>query len=96
MPSATRVMASKVTITPFGCPVEPEVYMIIASSSGPRRGGSASGGVRATIASQVSNLVGGASGSAMHGRPSGTPARCCSHVSSFPTNSRLASLCSST
>jgi formyl-CoA transferase len=38
----------------------------------------------------------GASGSAMQGRPVGTPGRWTSQVSSLPTNSRLAPLCSST
>ncbi len=54
MPSAARVMAPKLTITPLGCPVEPEVYISIASSSGPRAGCPASGGVRATTVSQLS------------------------------------------
>ena len=53
-------------------------------------------GVRATTASQVSKSVGGASGSAMHGSPAGTPLCWCGQRSSLPTKSRLAPLCSST
>jgi hypothetical protein len=47
-------MALKLIITPLGCPVEPEVYMIIARSSGARAGRPASGSVRAMTASQAS------------------------------------------
>ena len=95
IPSPTADTARKFNMTPLGWPVEPEVYMIIARSSGRRAGRSTSGAVLAISASQPSNCVGGASGSAIHGRPSGTPPACCSQVSSLPTNSSLASLCSS-
>ncbi len=68
----------------------------MARSAAPRCGLPPSGSVRAVIASQVSKAVGGDSGKAMQGRPSGTPGCWAGQVSSLPTNSRLDSLCSST
>ncbi len=70
--------------------------MIMARSSAARCGRPGSGGVRAVMASQVSNSVFGASGRAMQGSSAGTPGCCCGQVSSLPTKSRLAPLCSST
>jgi len=93
---AAAVRPAKLVITPLGVPVEPDVYSSMARSSAARVGWPASAGVRATMASQVSKAVGGASGRAMQGRASGTPADCCGQVSSLPTNNALAPLCCST
>ena len=96
MPSLARVACSKLCMTPLGVPVEPDVYISMAMSSGLRCGLPAIGSLALTIASQVSNVFFGAKGKAMHGRPAGMPGICCAHVSSLPTNNRLAPLCSST
>jgi hypothetical protein len=47
-------MLPKLCITPLGWPVEPDVYSSIARSSAARCTRPGSGGVRATMASQVS------------------------------------------
>ena len=69
--------------------------MIVASSSPSPHRIAASGGVRGDDARpSVGQSVAGESGSAMHGRPPGTPAFIVSQSSSLPTNSSRASLCS--
>jgi hypothetical protein len=51
-PAATdQANVAKLCITPFGAPVVPEVYMIVASSSPGRTGSPANGAVRATMSS---------------------------------------------
>ena len=75
MPTDARVMRSKRCITPFGLPVEPEVYISIAMSSAARAGCPLSGSFALVIASQCANAdcaEAGASGNAMHGTPAGT------------------------
>ena len=81
-------------ITPLGCPVVPDVYMMVASSSPSRVGWPASGAVFAMRSSHDSNGPAGASGVAMQGRPGGTPARMVDQSSSLPRISTRASLCS--
>ena len=85
---------AKLCITPFGLPVVPEVYMMVASSLPARTGSPCSGAVVCTICAHCGWLVIGASGVAMQGRPSGMPGAMASQPSSLPMNSSFASLCS--
>ena len=69
--------------------------MIIARSVGARATRPSMGGVRAMISSQLSPVF-GPIGMEMRLTPSGTPGSCAAQVSSLPTRSTFASLCSST
>ena len=87
----------KLCITPLGAPVVPLVYMMVPSSSAPRTGWPASGGVLATMSSQPGQRFfasSGASGWLMQARPAGMPDFMPSQPSSLPTNSSRDSLCS--
>ncbi len=89
-----QAKVAKLCITPFGIPVVPEVYMMVASSSPSRTGSPCSGCVRATMSSHAGPSDDADSGRRMQGSPAGTPGFISSHPSSLPTNSSRASLCS--
>ena len=73
-PLAAMVMAPKLSMTPLGTPVLPEVYTMVARSSGLGLCTSARGSVRPTMASQVSpSALAGARGSTMRGMSAGMP-----------------------
>ena len=96
MPLAAAEMRSKLCITPLGWPVDPEVYMIMAKSVGARAMSPINGAVWLTTSSHFVKALLGAKGKAMQGKFVGTKGACNGHVSSLPTNKKLASLWSNT